>query len=69
MSGTGFNTSFGTGHFAAAGTSSGAERKQQVEYKKIFCAYHSTEFLTNFCTDSNKKSIKRSVSCLCAQLV
>lgn len=22
------------------------------EYKKIFCAYHSTEFLTNFCVDS-----------------
>jgi hypothetical protein len=22
------------------------------EYKKIFCAYHKTEFLTNFCVDS-----------------
>jgi hypothetical protein len=48
MSG-GFNTSFGTGQFGAG--SLGSERRGQGDYKKIFCAYHSTEFLTNFCTD------------------
>ncbi len=25
---------------------------QQQEIKKIFCAYHPNEFLTNFCCDS-----------------
>ena len=34
-----FNTSFGTGQF---GATSGSDRKGQNEYKKIFCAYHST---------------------------
>jgi hypothetical protein len=60
MSGSGFNTSFGTGQFANLGASLGPERKQQPEYKKIFCAYHSTEFLTNFCTDSRSEGMQRN---------
>ena len=39
MSGTNFNTSFGTGQFGA--NTLGSERKgAQGDYKKIFCAYH-----------------------------
>ena len=32
------------------------------EYKKIFCAYHKTEFLTNFCVHSNSYSDHRKLS-------
>lgn len=46
MSAHGFNASFGNNHPAS-------DRKGQAEMRKIFCAYHSTEFLTNFCIDSN----------------
>ena len=53
MSGPGFNTSFGTGQFGTGSLSSDKRLQQQSsDYKKIFCAYHSTEFLTNFCIDS-----------------
>lgn len=52
MSSSLFNASFGTGQFINLSTSAGSERKNHQEYKKIFCAYHSTEFLTNFCIDS-----------------
>ncbi len=66
MTATGFNTSFGAPQYANLNSSLTSERKAQPEYKKIFCAYHSTEFLTNFCTDSKHSVTKRSVSCLFA---
>lgn len=51
---SGFNTSFGANNNQyGLNSSAGSDRKTQPEYKKILCAYHSTEFLTNFCVDSN----------------
>jgi hypothetical protein len=52
MASSGFNASFGTGNQYGLINSQGSDKKGQGEYKKIFCAYHSTEFLTNFCIDS-----------------
>ena len=39
----------------------GTDKKNASEYKKIFCAYHSSEFLTNFCTDSSYEFIQKNV--------
>ncbi len=56
MATTGFNTSFGGSQYNHLGNSLGSDKKAQTEYKKIFCAYHSNEFLTNFCIDSTSCS-------------
>lgn len=70
MATSGFNASFGNGnHYGALNNSQGSDKKGQSEYKKIFCAYHSTEFLTNFCIDSTSLPIQRSASCPYAPLV
>jgi hypothetical protein len=43
MAASGFNTSFGTSNqYAILNNSLGSDRKNQTEYKKILCAYHST---------------------------
>lgn len=67
---TGFNTSFGMGsNQYSTFNNPPVDKKNASEYKKIFCAYHSSEFLTNFCTDSIYDVIQSSVWCLCALLV
>jgi hypothetical protein len=52
MAANGFNASFGLNNQYIPINALGSDKKNQTEYKKIFCAYHSTEFLTNFCIDS-----------------
>jgi hypothetical protein len=53
MAASGFNASFGgSNQYGLLNNSQGSDKKGQGDYKKIFCAYHSTEFLTNFCIDS-----------------
>lgn len=54
MSTSGFNTSFGVQPQNSLGNTLTSEKKSIPEYKKIFCAYHTTEFLTNFCVDSKR---------------
>ena len=63
MSATGFNTSFGPTGYNNLASSLSSERKGQNDYKKIFCAYHATEFLTNFCTDSKSPSTQKNALC------
>jgi hypothetical protein len=54
-----FNTSFGVNQQSASLGSYGSleKKKEANDYKKIFCAYHNTEFLTNFCIESMNKII------------
>lgn len=43
MSSTGFNTSFGASNqYNLFNATSGSDKKNPIEHKKIFCAYHST---------------------------
>lgn len=52
-----FNTTFAINEDEHRKESARDHRKDQLrtECKKIFCAYHPTEFLTNFCTDSTHR--------------
>ena len=60
---SGFNTSFGmtSNQYSNFNNTGGTDKKNASEYKKIFCAYHSSEFLTNFCTDSSYEFIQKNV--------
>lgn len=42
MAANGFNTSFGAQPQPSLGSTLTADRKNPSEYKKIFCAYHTT---------------------------
>lgn len=40
-----------------------------MDYRKAACLYHPNQAITNFCRDSSRNSIQKTVSCLCARVV
>ena len=57
MNTSAIKASFGHNQYNILANSQGSSDRKNQEYKKILCAYHPTEFLTNFYVDSMNSMI------------